>query len=698
MSTDPGLLRTIEEWEIVQGVPVPMGASWVESRHAYNFSLYSRNAISVTLLFYTVDDLVNPTFAYRFDPRFNKSGPIWHCWIPEENLHGATLYGYRVEGPWDPAAGHRFDESKILLDPYATTVWFPPDFSRDACAQPGPTDGKAPLGVLPVRDAPFDWGADLRPRHNHDAIIYELHVKGFTARANSGVAAEKRGTFAALIEKIPYLVDLGVTIVELLPIHQFDPQENNYWGYMTLNFFAPHHAYVSESNGRIDAHHEFRSMVRAFHEAGIEVWLDVVYNHTSETGTNGPTYSLRGIDNSSYYLVDIGSGAFKNDSGCGNTVRCAHPASRALILESLRTWGTMGRVDGFRFDLASILTRTLDGSLPQDDPALISEISARGYRGDVSLVAEAWDVGCYQLGRGFPGSAWRQWNGKFRDDMRAFIRGDGGKVTDLMRRIYGSDDLFPDTLVDSYRPFQSVNFITAHDGFCLYDLTAYNEKHNAANGHDNTDGTNDNLSWNCGWEGDAGAPDEVVALRRKQVRNFFTILMLSAGTPMFCAGDEFLNTQQGNNNPYNQDNETTWLNWDLLEANADVHRFFKTLIAFRKSHPSLGRSTFWREDVHWYGVGPDVDMGSNSHSLALCVHGASHRDDDIYVMINGWWEPLTFAVQEGEASEWRRVVDTDRPSPEDIAAPGEERPLTTLDYTVAPRSVVVLVRKAPAHS
>jgi isoamylase len=324
------------------------------------------------------------------------------------------------------------------------------------------------------------------------------------------------------------------------------------------------------------------------------------------------------------------------------------------------------------------------------DSGLIHEISAFAYSHDVTLVAEAWDIASYQLGRSFPGQIWRQWNGKFRDDLRAFVKGDPGKVGALMQRLYGSDDLFPDSLPDTYRPYQSVNFVTAHDGFCLYDLTAYNEKHNFANGHGNTDGANDNYSWNCGWEGDQGAPPEVLAFRRRQVKNFFTLLMLANGTPMFCAGDEFLNTQGGNNNPYNQDNPTSWLDWDLLQRNADIFRFFKVMIAFRKAHRTLGRSTFWRDDITWYGVGPQVDLGEGSRSLAYCLRGGSVHDVDLYVMINAYWEPLHFTIQ--EAGAWRRVVDTSMPSPDDIAEPGAEVPLSELRYTVGPRSVVVLLQ------
>ncbi len=682
-----GRLRTIEMQEEIEGVPSPLGVTLVESKQAYNFALFSRYATGVTLLLYTEQDPVHPTYTYRFNPRINKTGPIWHCWVPIAATHGATLYAYRLEGPYAPHARHRFDPQKILLDPYARSVFFPPGFSRMACTQPGPTDGVAPLGVLPTTTTTFDWGSDDRPRHGHDTIIYELHVKGFTARANSGVSPEKRGTFAGLMEKIPYLQDLGVTVVELLPIHQFDPQEGNYWGYMTLNFFAPHQQYAYG-----DPLLEFRELVKAFHAVGIEVWLDVVYNHTSEGNEQGPTYGYRGIDNKSYYLMAADPQYYLNDTGCGNTLRSAHPAVRALVLDSLHFWAEEMHVDGFRFDLASIFTRNSNGTLNLYEPSLITEISSFGHYADVRLIAEAWDIGSYQLGSSFPGFSWLQWNGKFRDDIRAFVKSDPGKVADLMQRLYGSDDLFPDTLQEAYRPFQSVNFITAHDGFCLYDLVAYNHKHNEVNGHGNNDGADHNLSWNCGWEGDLDVPEEIMLLRRRQIKNFCCLLMLANGTPMFCAGDEFLHTQQGNNNPYNQDNEITWLDWDRLAQHGDIFRFFKHMIAFRKAHPSIGRGRYWREDIHWYGVGAHVDLAYHSHTLAYCLHGESYRDDDIYVMINAYWEELVFIIQEGEATDWYRVVDTSLPGPLDIAAPGEEGRLSSLKYLVAPRTIVVLLR------
>jgi glycogen operon protein len=686
MSQQPlALLRTVTPWERLCGASAPLGVTWLPGERAYNFALYSRHATGVTLLLYRDGDPVNPVFSYRMDPLRNKTSRIWHCWITAEMADGAAHYAYRVEGPSDPTGRNRFDSRKVLLDPFARAVYFPPGYDRSAACRPEPTDGLAPLGVLPKTEQPFEWSLAPPPRHEHDTIIYELHVKGFTARANSGVTPEHRGTFAGLVEKIPYLKELGVTVVELLPVHQFDPQEKNYWGYMTLNFFAPHSAYA----GAADPTREFKRMANAFHSAGIEVWLDVVYNHTSEGGESGPTHSLRGICNQSYYLLQPGYGHYMNDTGCGNTLRCHHPAVRALVLSSLSHWARTMRVDGFRFDLASILARKSDGRVDTDSPPLVTEIGLLSALFDVRLVAEAWDIGSYLLGRGFPGTNWMQWNGKFRDDIRDFVRGQPGCVPALAQRLYGSDDLFPDRLDEAYRAFQSVNFVTAHDGFCLYDLVSYNHKHNLANGHGNTDGTDDNRSWNCGHEGDAGAPPEVLALRRRQVKNFFTLLMLANGVPMFCAGDEFLNTQGGNNNPYNQDNETTWLNWDLLRTNGDMFRFFREMIRFRKSHPSIARPFYWREDVSWYGVEAAPDFSHHSRSLAYCLRGARMGDQDIYVMVNGFWEDLTFHIQEGGPGDWVRIVDTAQPSPADFA----EVPLTSLEYHVQPRSVVVLLRR-----
>jgi glycogen operon protein len=697
----PELLRpaaSFDDWDRKEGTPGPMGATWVPSLRAWNFALYSRRATGVTLMLYTAEDPVYPCLELRLDPRINKSGRLWHCWVTLEQAKGsqanaAAYYAWRVEGRSDPAAGYRFDPAKVLLDPFAPAVFFPPEFDRVAAGLPGPNDGRAPLGVLPKTSrAPHNM-VERPQRPSHDLIVYELHVKGFTARANSGVSPQNRGTYAGLTEKIPYLKDLGITAVELMPIHQCDPQEGSFWGYMTLNFFSPHQGY-SASPGSDGAMEEFRRMVDEFHNHGIEVCLDVVYNHTSEAGADGPTYSYRGIDNQSWYILTRDRRHYLNDTGCGNTLRCDHPVVRSMILESLHFWVTQMNVDGFRFDLASVFTRRSDGSLDLDYPSLISDISFIANRFGVRMIAEAWDIESYLLGRAFPGLNWRQWNGKYRDDLRDFVRGVPGRVGALMQRVYGSDDLFPDDLENSYHPFQSVNFITAHDGFCLYDLVSYNYKHNEANGHHNTDGTDDNRSWNCGWEGDAGAPDEVLALRRRQVRNFFSLLMLSNGTPMFCAGEEFLDTRAGNNNPYNQDNAINYLDWDLLQSNRDVFRFFRGMIAFRKSHPSIARSHFWREDIHWYGkAGKQPDFSESGQTLAWCLHGASLNDVDIYVMVNAGANKVTFRIQEGQPDEWLLVADTSLPGPHDFVEPPDRQALASLDYIVAARSVVVLCKR-----
>ena len=689
---------SFDEWDRVEGSPGPLGVTWLPSLEAWNFALYSRRASGVTLLLYGLQDAVRPILEIRLDAKINKSGRIWHCWVAAARAADAAYYAYRVEGRFDPGAGYRFDASKILLDPFAPAVHFPADYHREAAKGEGPNDGRAPLGVLPRAIAQSGREQDRLPRPSHDLIVYELHMKGFTARANSGLSANVRGTFAGLAEKIPYLKRLGVTAVELMPVHQCDPQEGSFWGYMTLNFFSPHQGYAAADSSE-GAAEEFRSMVETFHENGMEVWMDVVYNHTSEAGADGPTYSFRGIDNQSYYLLTGDRQHYRNDTGCGNTLRCDHPVVRSLVLESLSFWITSMKVDGFRFDLASVFTRKSDGGVDLEHPSLIADIGFLAARYGVRMIAEAWDIESYLLGRAFPGLNWRQWNGKYRDDLRDFVRGVSGHVGALMQRLYGSDDLFPDDPQNSYRPFQSVNFITAHDGFSLYDLVAYDHKHNEANGHHNTDGTDDNRSWNCGWEGDVDVPEGIMMLRRRQVRNFMCLLMLSNGTPMFCAGDEFLHTRGGNNNPYNQDNETNYLDWDLLEKNQDVFRFVQGMIGFRKAHPSIARSQYWRGDVSWYGAGgTQVDFSPGGQTLAYCLRGASLNDDDIYVMVNAGGYDVRFVIHEGIASEWQLVADTGAVSPLDFVGSGDRRGLASGEYLVGERSVVVLCKPSQVSS
>jgi glycogen operon protein len=670
-----------------------LGAAWLEEERAYNFTLYAKHAESVTLLLFGEDDPAVPLLEYRLDPRVNKTWNIWHCRLTEAEAKGARYYAYRIDGPRAAEAGHwhAYDPQKVLLDPYAKEVYFPPDFDRMAAARPGSNFGRAPLGVLPRRGREVTPGDDRHPRHDsHSAVIYEMHIRGFTQSASSGVSPNNRGTYAGVVEQVPYLKDLGITMVELLPVQQFDPREGNYWGYMTLNFFAPHNGYAAD---RRNAAEEFRAMVRALHAAGIEVILDVVYNHTTEGGVGGPTYSFRGIDNAAYYVMSDDAGSVYRDyTGCGNTLACTSICTRTLILESLRYWVTDMHVDGFRFDLASVLGRGPDGSFANADTSLLAAIRTDPILRHVHLIAEPWDAGwAYQLGTEFPGRGWCQWNGRFRDDIRRFVRGDPGMVGALMLRLYGSDDLFPDNLREAHRPFETVNYVTCHDGFTLYDTVAYNQKRNWLNGHGNTDGTSDNLSWNCGCEGDENVPAAVMALRKRQAKNFFCLLLLANGVPMFAAGDEFLHSQRGNNNPYNQDNETTWLDWSRKDLHSDHHRFVKRMIAFRKAHRSLGRARFWRDDVRWYGVGPCVDLSFDSHSVAFCLHGSSQDDCDLYVMINAYHEPLEFQIQESPAGGWKRAIDTGLESPLDIADPGEELAVASLRYRVQPCSVVVLL-------
>lgn len=679
-------------WFAREGSPSPLGVTWVEDEAAYNFALYSKYATSVTLLLFAEVDLEAPTYEYKLDHLANKSGRIWHCRLRRAAIPEARYYGYQIVGPNQPELGHRFDLRKILLDPYAKCVCFPSRFSRIAACSSGPNGGRAPLGLI-ATEPRDDWASDIAPTHSSDLVIYELHVRGFTNRSNSGVASAHRGTFLGVVEKIPYLKDLGITAVELLPVMQQDPQEQSYWGYMPLNFFSPHHEYASAGKP-FDAAREFRMMVKALHAAGIEVLLDVVFNHTTEGDENGPNYSYRGIDNTTYYLLEQDRRCYRNNSGTGNTLNCGNPCVRKMILDSMRFWREEMHVDGFRFDLASIFTRDEDGSINLSDPPVIAEISSAPELENLRLIAEAWDPATYQLGRNFPGISWFQWNGQFRDDVRSFVRGDTGMVSKLMSRLYGSCDLFPDDLMNAYRAYQSVNFITCHDGFCLYDLVSYSRKHNEANGHANLDGTDYNLSWNCGWEGDEGVPPNVSSLRKQQVKNFCALLFLSNGTPMFRAGDEFLSTQNGNNNPYNQDNETSWLDWELVARNHVIFRFFKMMIAFRKAHPSIARSRFWREDVRWYGPSGKPELTNESRSLAFFLDGSKYEDDNLYVMINSSSEDLRFVVQRSDrAKPWYRVIDTSLPSPADFCETGRgwringEHPA----YPVKSRSIVVLV-------
>ena len=703
-------------WEDRDGSPTPLGVSWISLTQTYNFALYSRFADQVTLLLYGREDLVHPVFKYQFHQLRNKTGRMWHARIPESETGDAKYYAYSIEGPSASASRferHFFDPNKILLDPYAKAVFFPPSFDRRVALMPGGSAGFAPVGMLCEKNATdFDWGSDTRPRHDGDLIIYELHVRGFTMNPNSGVSPEKRGTFAGVIEKVPYLQDLGVTAVELMPVHQFDDTEPNYWGYMPLNFFSPHHRYAAEHGGS-EQICEFREMVKALHYAGIEVILDVVYNHTGEGSEAGPTFSFKGIDNSTYYMESPDSShPYADYTGTGNTLNCANAAVRQLVVDSLRYWVREMHVDGFRFDLASVFARNSDGSINFDDPPIFGDLANDPDLAGARMIAEPWEgnpaLPNYELGsrqvehlhpggeccahcglhvcrctvietlqRSFPGIGWRQWNDKFRNTIRRFVKGDPGMISDLMTRIYGSSDVFPDSVREACRPYQSLNYVNSHDGPTLYDLIAYNAPD----------------SWNCGdRDGEVGITPEVMRLRKQQAKNLCCLLFLSNGTPMFRAGDEFLQTQEGNLNPYDIDSPKTWLDWSRLEAHDGVFRFFQMMITFRKNHPALGRSIFWRDDIEWFGTVGRADLSDASRALAYSLHGASETDNDLYIMLNAYWEPLVFSIQEAGPHEWKRIIDTSLDSPDDFVDATKAPCIPGGTCTVAARSIMVLLR------
>ena len=660
----------MNDWRAQEGSPHPLGPSWCADDQAYNFAVYSRTALTLVLNLYTPNELVHPVFSFALDPMVNKTDDIWHCRVSAAEADGAAYYSLHATS--DPAVTGQdtlFHAGKELLDPYAREIFFPPEFALASGCGPGANPGRAALGVLPPRlHVPFDWGGVTPPLRGADLVIYEMHVRGFTANPNSGVAPDRRGRYLGVIDKIPYLQSLGVTAVELMPVFTYEPHGENYWGYMPIGFFCPHPTYASSPEL---AANEFREMVKALHAAGIEVLLDVVFNHTAEEDRTGPTYGMKALDNTSYYLT---TGAppdfYTNLSGTGNTLDAASRPVRRLVLDSLRHWVRDLHVDGFRFDLASVFARNDDGSLNTQDPPIFAEIAADHELEDTRLIAEPWDAGDgsgYLLGRSFPGLNWMQWNGRFRDDVKHFVRGDSGFVSNMLTRVYGSDDLFPGDAHNARHPYQSINYVVSHDGFSLYDTCAYEAKRNQANGSNNTDGPSDNISSGYGVDGDAGVSPEIMTLRHQQVKNFFVLLMLANGTPMFRMGDEFLQTQGGNSNPWNQDNPTSWLDWDRCAANQDFLTFVSRLIAFRNEHPSICRSRFWRGDVTWYGPTGPVDYSFDSHTFAYSLHGASQSDSDLYVMVNMYWEPVLFDLQ--EPGDWQLILDTSRAFPNDIHYP-----------------------------
>jgi isoamylase len=670
----------------------PLGATVFPD--GVNFSVYSRSASGVELIFFDHEDDVRPSRVVPIDPLENRTDHYWHIFEP--HLKPGQLYGYRVQGPFDPGAGMRFDPGKVLLDPYARGVVVPKSYSREAARVEGDNAATSMKSVV-VDASAYDWEGD-GPLHRPASrtIIYEMHVRGFTRHPSSGLSEKTRGTYAGLIEKIPYLQQLGITAVELLPVFQFDPQDApaglvNYWGYAPVSFFAPHHDY-SSCRDPLGPVNEFRDMVKSLHRAGIEVILDVVFNHTAEGNQNGPTLSFRGLENTVYYILEPDRSLYANYSGTGNTLNGNHPIVRRMILDSLRYWVEEMHVDGFRFDLASILDRDESGNLmPQ--PPVLWDIDSDPVLAGTKLIAEAWDAaGLYQVGS-FIGDSWREWNGPFRDDVRRFFRGDEGTVTLLADRLLGSPQIYSHKQREAE---ESVNFVTCHDGFTLNDLVSYNQKHNEANGEDNRDGANDNRSWNSGVEGPTGDP-EIEKLRNRQVKNFLTVVMHSLGLPMLLMGDEVRRTQQGNNNAYCQDNETSWFDWSLLSKHADVLRYVRLLCSQRlqlnadtdRRYANLSQLLAMAERT-WHGVKlGQPDWGSSSHTLAVQAEARSHNLV-LYLILNAYWEPLDFELPPAtNENPWRRWIDTSLESGDDIVEWENAAPVTT-PYRAGPRSVTVL--------
>ncbi len=662
-----------------------------------NFCCFSRLASRVELLLFEHDDSPEPFQIVQLDPRLHRTFFFWHVMV--EGLPDGTYYGWRVDGPGETReTGSRIDREKLLLDPWGKTVsdrlW-----DRTRASLPGDNVASAMRSQV-VRDH-YDWGDD---QHCHmplnQAVIYEMHVGGFTRHASAGTAHP--GTFRAVIEKIPYLRDLGVTHVELLPVMAFDRQDvppktaalglENYWGYSTHSFFAPHPGYSVDPTRARD---EFRDMVKALHQAGIGVILDVVFNHTAEGDADGPTISFKGFGNEIFYHIDfIDHSLYRDYTGCGNTVNCNHPLVTRYLIDCLHYWAHDMHVDGFRFDLASAMARGEDGK-PQHHAPILWSIELSPELGRAHIIAEAWDAaGLYQVGD-FPGFRWAEWNGRYRDVIRAFVCGTDGIVPEVATRIAGSSDLYESR---GRRPANSINFVTCHDGFSLADLVSYDRKHNQANGENNRDGHDHNLSWNCGVEGLAQDP-AVLELRERQAKNLIAILLLSQGVPMLLAGDEVLHSKQGNNNTYCQNNELTWFDWGLLDKQRTMLDFTKGMIAFRRRHRTLHRERFLTgqpdtesglPDIHWHGLeldAPGWDETSN-RALAFTLAGLGPNEEHLHVMLNMWDDGRSFAIPQIPGRRWYLAVSTAaRPA---IPPVHEQPPVDGPRHYLIARSVVVL--------
>lgn len=717
-------LQSIGRFRISAGSALPYGATFTP--YGVNFSLFSRNASAVTLCIFSDPQDAEAEVRISLDPMLNKTGDIWHVLI--NNALPGMLYLYSVDGPFAPKRGFRFNKYKHLIDPYAKalTGGFRWDFSGTVAYDPDSPEKDLSfsetqdLSVLPkcivVDDNDFDWQGDkpLNYQLKH-SVIYETHVKGLTAHASSKV--EHPGTYRGVIEMIPYLKSLGITSLEFLPTQEFDEFEyqdrtnpmtgeplKNYWGYSTIAFFAPKASYAADgANGQ--QVNEFKEMVRELHKAGLEVIMDVVFNHTGEGNEMGYTYSFKGIDNKIFYMLEPDNQRYyRNYSGCGNTVNCNHPVVRGFIVDCLRYWVLEMHVDGFRFDLGSILGRDENGNIMHDPPTL-SRIAEDPILRNTKIIAEAWDAGgAYQVGS-FPGGRWAEWNDRFRDDMRRFWKGDHGLVAAFATRFAGSSDLYGD---DGRKPEHSINYITAHDGFTLNDMLSYNEKHNFLNGENNNDGNSHNLSWNYGMEGES-RDEEVLCVRNRQTKNFLATLMLSMGTPMMLGGDEFRRSQFGNNNAYCQDNAISWYDYTITKKHSDIVRFTSILIAFRSKHPVFRRPEFFTgrdntnnniPDVDWFDEhGHALDWQREEGIMALRLDGNKHEighnidDNDVYIMVNASSFDQFFVVcLPRKGSQWHRVIDTSLESPEDIVENWQDNVWDhKARYLVESRSMVVLL-------
>jgi len=673
----------------------PIGATLLTG--GANFSVFSRSAASVELLFFDRVEDDRPSRVIPIDPLANRTYHYWHVFVP--GVKASQIYGFRAYGPFEPDRGLRFDPSKLLLDPYGRAIAVPKNYSREAARRERDNTGTAMKSVVTDPHA-YDWEGDVplkRPWSR--TIIYEMHVRGFTAHPSSGLAESKRGTYAGLVEKIPYLQELGITAVELLPVFQFDPQDappglTNYWGYSPVSFFAPHQAYSlrQDALGALD---EFRDMMKALHRAGIEVILDVVFNHTAESGHDGPTLCFRGLDNPTYYLLCEDRSRYANFTGTGNTLNANHPVIRRMIVDSLRYWVNEMHVDGFRFDLASILARDSSGAV-MSNPPVLWDIESDPALAGTKMIAEAWDAaGLYQVGS-FVGDSWKEWNDRFRDDVRDFFPGANDSVCRMADRLLGSPSIYGQREREAE---ESINFVACHDGFTLNDVVAYDHKHNEENGEHNRDGRDDNRSWNCGVEGLTDDP-AIERLRNRQVKNFFTATMLSVGVPMFVMGDEVRRSQHGNNNAYCQDNDTSWFDWKLLSKHPDVLRFVELLIARRvmrdveHERRRVSLSQVLREAKHaWHGVKLNQpDWSPSSHSLAISAE-LKNEGLLLYVILNAYWEALDFElpIVRNGTENWGRWIDTALDPPHDICEWNTAAPVLGGTYRAGARSVVVLI-------